>query len=900
MDNNEVTYIPYGQDEISQQELMTNLANGIPEYLSGKRWAQKPKNQKAWMAAYQDIIGKGLAGASNSSGVWKVNTNSTIDLDSMSDKDREIYQDAAYYIQQQMARMTPRKKKEEEKKKDQKTFNFSESFKQQLLNNYYGGDEKLFLDPEEGWNSLDAMDEKAGVRGTTERKKRVLSELQKYLENFKDDDYTFEGTSFTDASDARTKIQAAIDALNSPDTTDDAPAFNALGIQFRGLFSNGANEVSKYTLNGQPLTWKEYADYLKSEDQKKVKAEQDKKKTAIAQQQAKYYTNYRFFGQGLNGKPLSPEHSNVNYLNQLAQKDNWSGDEMSELVGVFKLAEKNGQLQNLSKEELEGFGHSRWNGRRQNIKKIEGLNGLYWDSVGKRIIKPYKGNAPQPIENGLQSMLDSKNPQKQQEAYLNSKIPGMTNAEWKELMAIGFDIGSIIDPEPFTAAGMGATAAGLRHAAKNETPGHKWGFWEGVGQGIDYLTGVIGAIPVGGDLVLAGKTLIKGSEMLPKVSKALRLLGRTGAWKDIYDSLDNGGKQTATKILNGEELTVQDWRNIGQLIRGIAGHHALNVSNRATKAVAEKSGYSTEASSSIVQKMGKVGEIGRSTGFFGSKVKNNKTTPTLKVQKEENGKVTKDEIEITETEKTQLEEAFHKSKPSERTTKAKEVLKDKMKEGYTVVVREGRFNKLRNSNPYTRKTSDSFGSKTSDAERGTDEFNNWLNNRGLFSRIKYGWNPRLRDIRQSLNIHQKIDAPVEQKEQQTSTEQPKIETQEIPRKEILKAYRGLFKNQFSENPIQSGSSNINGNSIQVVKQQDGSFNLLFKGDVVDNFNNQQHLQQAIRDLLQNNRKITTNNITSKIDTKKMGEILKEFKAKGWLKQGGIIDKQKIQLYKKKL
>ena len=235
MDNNEVTYIPYGQDEISQQELMTNLANGIPEYLSGKRWAQKPKNQKAWMAAYQDIIGKGLAGASNSSGVWKVNTNSTIDLDSMSDKDREIYQDAAYYIQQQMARMAPRKKKEEEKKKDQKTFNFGESFKQQLLNNYYGGDEKLFLDPEEGWNSLDAMDEKAGVRGTTERKKRVLSELQKYLENFKDDDYTFEGTSFTDASDARTKIQAAIDALNSSNTTDDAPAFNALGIQVAKL-----------------------------------------------------------------------------------------------------------------------------------------------------------------------------------------------------------------------------------------------------------------------------------------------------------------------------------------------------------------------------------------------------------------------------------------------------------------------------------------------------------------------------------------------------------------------------------------------------------------------------------------------------------------------------------------
>jgi len=40
------------------------------------------------------------------------------------------------------------------------------------------------------------------------------------------------------------------------------------------------------------------------------------------------------------------------------------------------------------------------------------------------------------------------------------------------LLAIGADIGSIVDPEPFSAAAMGIGAAGLRHAAKNETPGH--------------------------------------------------------------------------------------------------------------------------------------------------------------------------------------------------------------------------------------------------------------------------------------------------------------------------------------------------------------------------------------------------------------------------------------------
>jgi len=36
---------------------------------------------------------------------------------------------------------------------------------------------------------------------------------------------------------------------------------------------------------------------------------------------------------------------------------------------------------------------------------------------------------------------------------------------------------------------------------------------------------------------------------------------------------------------------------------------------------------------------------------------------------------------------------------------------------------------------------------------------------------------------------------------------------------------------------------------------------------------------------------------SKYDAKKMGEILRQLKAKGVFKQGGTIDKQRIQQYK---
>ena len=84
MAENEITYIPYGQDEISQQDLMTSLANGVESYLGSKRWARKDKYRQAWLNAYQDIINNGLTGASNENGIWTVNQKNPIDLNSKS------------------------------------------------------------------------------------------------------------------------------------------------------------------------------------------------------------------------------------------------------------------------------------------------------------------------------------------------------------------------------------------------------------------------------------------------------------------------------------------------------------------------------------------------------------------------------------------------------------------------------------------------------------------------------------------------------------------------------------------------------------------------------------------------------------------------------------------------
>jgi len=78
---------------------MTSLANGIDSYLGSKNWAKKDKYRQAWLNAYQDIMNRGIIGASNDTGMWRVNHNGAdIDMSGMSNIQREMYGDAAYYI----------------------------------------------------------------------------------------------------------------------------------------------------------------------------------------------------------------------------------------------------------------------------------------------------------------------------------------------------------------------------------------------------------------------------------------------------------------------------------------------------------------------------------------------------------------------------------------------------------------------------------------------------------------------------------------------------------------------------------------------------------------------------------------------------------------------------------
>ena len=566
--NQEITYIPYGQDEISQQDLMTSLANGIEGYLGSKRWARKDKYRNAWLAAYQDIINHGLTGASNETGVWTVNHGKDpIVLNNMSNTEREMYQDAAYYIQQKMSQMTPRKKEEEKKKEDLEKFgDFKTNFTKQILSNRFGNSEDIFKDSEQGWDALDARGTN-GLRGTEKRREAMIAELKTYKNSLNDKDYNFEGTSFKDKADLQTKIQAAIDALeNTPkDESDDLPAFSALGLPYRAFFSNGGNDP--YTKGDYSGTYSGYNEYLAKQNEAKQKAEQEK----LKQQKANYWSGYKYYNLSqYNGRPLTSEESNVEHLNKIISKDKWSGDEASQIVQAFKLAERNGQLVPITdKNELAKFGPM-WKNRVKQLRKINGINGIYYDTVGKKFVKPYKnGQTPQ---TSFQDILDQNNPeaiakkkadsdQKLREQY--AKRTEMTPQDWEYVASVVPDIASIPDTEPISAAALAFTGAGMRHHALANRPGgmsasDKW--W----QAADYLGAGLAAIPGFGDAYLVGRILNTTRKF------ATGLFAAAGAY-----GLGSATVNAFGKWAKGEDMTLQEKMDVVMAIPSLVSAYRL-------------------------------------------------------------------------------------------------------------------------------------------------------------------------------------------------------------------------------------------------------------------------------------------------------------------------------------
>ena len=906
--NQEITYIPYGQDEISQQDLMTNLANGVEGYLGSRRWARKDKYRNAWLAAYQDIINHGLTGASNDSGVWTINHGQeAIPLDTKSNLEKEMYQDAAYYIQQQMAKMTPRKKEEEKKKENLTPFKFKESFTQQLLNNRFGGDSSLFGDSEQGWNTLDARDEKTGLRGTAKRREAMVSELESYLKTIEDGKYNFEGTSFKDENDARTKIQTAINALKTDEEADDIPAFNALGLNYRGFFSNGGNDP--YTKGDYTGTYSGYNEYLAEQNKAKQKAEQEKLKA----QRANQWDGYKYYNY-LNGTPSNAQDFQ-NIQQKLTTGQDLDGNDISRLSWVFRQAQKSNGLINLSKEELSRMPMYANNPSR--FKKLNGIEGIYFDTYGNKFVRPYKNNQQQ-FGTTLQTILDQNSPevivkrkqeaqQKAQDNYLNSTEGGFTPAEQREVAALLFDLGAAVDPEGFSSAGLSQIASGIRDYNRASDPeGWTWGDtgWATLDHGL----GLLSLIPVAGGWVKGAWAAKKLGNYLPKMEKWIRLVGRAGSTYAMTTNA-SGALNTLNKIKNGEDLSLKDYQDLAYFFIGGLGHHQLNRSNRTARSAMKARGV--ETSNSILNKAG----ITRTK----PKVNTTETTPTLKIKKTgENGKVETQEIPI----KKEQQEVLRNTKPSEVDSKAKELLGDKIPEGYKVETNTGWRARVQNyaKGFIGRSNSEIFGTpQTSQKDlkiKSDEEFEQYLSeyNNNWFKKFVNGSN---RDIRRydrylgNSNESGLISSasgeespyarkPLEQGEIKKSNHiegfPDKSQAKESSfNRAIMNRYRRVMEGKFSNKEMQGGKESIKiGNEeVRVYTSKDAKgnnsvFNVTVSGKS-HNFKTQEEAKKFIANIVKQQKNNITSGKITKENIKEIGKVLQNLKRKGWLKQGGQIN-----------
>ena len=910
----DTNYLYYGDQQVDQQALMNKMANGVVQYVQSQPWTRKRKDM--FMSAYSDIMNKGLKGMTNSTGQWMVDFGGpAIDWDSKSRKEKEMYEEAGYFIQQQMNGLAAdAKKQDEEKELTPYGSKFKDVFGDYIGRTYFGNRDFNIGGEKDDWNYLDERNEQ-GIRGRSERAKKLASYLQSYRDSLKDSNFDFKDSPFSSKEDLITRLDSAIAALKTTDNTqDDTDALNALGLDARDWFNNGSGDIyvdengnTAVGSDGKPLSYAQYYNNLalqeKIKQEKEQEAAEEKQKALDALQVYTSKPHQKLY----SFTDLSNKYGDTNsFLNKFKDKQiqDLSQEESDELTSFFYTlndsSEGRQRLQDLTDEEWEPlksklqplqsqYGYGTIERNKNQFKKVKGLDRIYYDTVQNTLVSIGQ-QGQEPLEDLFQGLSDKE----KEEAYLNSKIPGVTNAEWKELSAIAADILSIIDPEPFTAGGLGIAAADLRRRALNETPGHKWGFWDIVGQGVDYATGALASIPGFGDATLAAK-------LATKISPTLRIVGRLGAWKDLYDSLP-GLKAAYDKAVNGEELTVKDWRLIGQGIRGLVTHGRMSKANLAERKVLTESGYTPEQVSGM---RGKAREYMEKTGFARTKMPKETTTSTIKVEK--NGKT--EEIPITENQKSLIEAEVKKAgnDTSKRNSAVEKVLKEQklITESDKITVEAPSWRDYQYA-PIKGTSSKLFGSQTTSATRGNDNFENWLSTRGTASRLLYGTDNSLRRMRNwmgitngtpqnsptqssseaSSNTPAVTSKPTNQAQQNTSTRESQY------RRAVMNRYKDILSGNYSKKAVQEGTFKFNDIEVAIKKSGTGTNDIYINGKRVDSIKDlsDKEVKQHIAKLVQEHRASVNKGKSKeqKISTKEIGKMLQELKRKGWLKHGGKI------------
>ena len=743
-ENTDITYIPFGADgQIEETPLMEALANNVNAYVESKPWSKKKKQR--FMDAYSAIMQRGLVGASVRDGQWYVDYNGD-PISYANKKDQDMYEQAAYYIKSQMQGLaTSQKDKKDKEDADAPLFGnayLNEQFAKHLANQEFGG--RQFTTEE--WNEFDERGAN-GLRGIRNRAEILARNLQSFSDSLKEDGkYSFKDSPYRDLKDVKERIQNAITALRTPDPNDDSGALNKLGIDPKLFFYNGGED--KMTAeDGTEMTVNEYYTKYKPALEKaaaeKAAAEAKQKQQAAAAEQARLrqtqFSSLKFY------TPKGSTGTFADLQRKYAGKDLGSvfsslatskldSEQSADLITLFREAERTGQLSQLSDTEKQAFG--RFNNLTERLRKLEGIEGFYWDSAAKRIVQPSQINGQSILTGGGNSLLNPKSLEEQR--ALADKIPrgggqGLTTRDYVDIGATIGDIAAVIDPEIMSGTGialLSSVARGTNRDWKND-------FWGSLRhQAFDTGTAALGGLPLLGDAI-SGAKVIKGLANVLKI----------GAVWSAVSSVPEAA-EAANKVVTGKykELTPADFRALANVLIGVYTGKAHVTKNLRERKVLKESGYDVQQ-----------GRLSR-MGLRSSRV--NKTTQTIKAKV--NGE--EKEIEISDKTRGDIETALKEAGTDvkARNDKVTEILRKEGKVKLSDDVTVNPAQKLLGENipkwkwlqNITTNTSKGiFGERTYLARRtGRDNFEDYLQTRSTSSKWGLGTNRNLRTVRKNLGI----------------------------------------------------------------------------------------------------------------------------------------------------
>lgn len=768
-------YINYGTQQVDQDALMTNLADQVQTYVSNQPWSSKKKER--FMNAYSDIMSRGITGADNSTGQWMISTGGD-QIEYKDKKDKEAYEQAAYFIQQQMSGLRADVEAKEEEKKNLPVLNneeFTTSFINQISNNLFGGRQ---FDTQNDWNSLDERGSN-GLRASTNRANKLADELQKYSDSVTEDKYNFEGSPFKDINDFKTRLNTAITTLRNHDEANYTSALNAIGLKASDWFNDGSGDIYGQDNAGNNITYGQYNQALIAQQEKEAQQQalnaeyEAKANMGVLDQTAgihskearispKAYQEWLANTYGTGQKGFNGINNRISQLLESAYSGGLDSKGKKELGNLLYYVRTNnpnykglgfGQGTNISDDEwaeLRTHTNSLSSITRENFVRLPWTTSdgryTYADNQGNvYFLKPAnhkKFNAPtinksKAYQNYKNNFLSNttKGIDAQQQKYLQQT--GFTNADIAELSGIAMDIASIINPLPVSAAALGIGAAAARNFSRAQDP-KDWSFGDYVQQGIDYATGALGALPLAGDAVLASKTIKniakwgKRAMTIPAISEMLMEAPEA--------------KNALMKAINGQDLTVADWRHLGSFVRGLTGTHNITSSNRAARRALQKRGYDLSNQNSFLKK----------SGLWDT------AKPTSQATVKVNVKGKEVEIPISTKSKEKLDTDLKKAgndqaKKDAAIRKVEEVnqhiTNEKLKPEDVTAIESSHLRNARFVPRALATTKNNYGRVETENRPNQDTFDSYLkSDRGLWDRFLYGSNRNLRRYDPITNV----------------------------------------------------------------------------------------------------------------------------------------------------